>query len=98
LGFGIGVVNATENEILDNVVMGNTNGIVLLPGVSGNVIRRNLVLGNAPIQISVDHPGTTGVDIRNLATSGQNVFDDNVCVTAQNATCNVDGTPMRLPG
>jgi parallel beta-helix repeat protein len=88
-----------DNIIDDNVVMGNTNGIVILStGAQGNLIRRNLVVGNPPVQVSVDHPKTQGVDIRNLAP-GVNTLEDNVCVTGVNAVCpGVDETRMRLPG
>ena len=88
-----------DNVIVDNVVMGNTNGIVILaPGAQGNLIRRNLVVGNPPVQTSVDHPGTPGVDIRNLAP-GVNTLEDNICLTGVNAECpNVVTTPVRLPG
>lgn len=88
-----------DNTIVDNVVMGNANGIVILStGAQGNLIRRNLVVGNPPVQISVDHPATQGVDIRNLAP-GVNTLEDNVCVTGVNAACpSVDETRMRLPG
>jgi hypothetical protein len=80
--------------------MGNTNGIVVLNGsAQGNLILRNLVIGNPPVQVSVDHPGTGGVDIRNLSAPNVNTIQDNVCLTAQNADCpNVDQTRMRLPG
>jgi hypothetical protein len=81
--------------------MGNTNGIVILAaGAQGNLILRNLVIGNPPVQVRVDHPTTTGVDIRNLAAPADgNTIQDNVCLTAQNADCpNVDQTRMRLPG
>jgi hypothetical protein len=80
--------------------MGNTNGIVILNGsAQGNLILRNLVIGNPPVQVSVDHPATGGVDIRNLSAPDVNTIQDNVCLTAQNADCpNVDQTRMRLPG
>jgi hypothetical protein len=80
--------------------MGNTNGIVILNGNAlGNLILRNLVIGNPPVQISVDYPATGGVDIRNLSAPDVNMIQDNVCLTAQNADCpNVDQTRMRLPG
>lgn len=79
------------------MVVGNANGITLVAGVQGNVILRNLVVGNPPIQVSVNNPGTTGVDIRDLATPGSNIIEDNVCLTAVNAVCPaVDDTPPRL--
>ena len=69
------------------MVFGNANGIVLVAGTEGNVVFRNLVLGNPPVQVSVNNPGTAGVDIRNLATPGANVVEGNVCLTAANAAC-----------
>jgi len=70
-----------DNEIEDNKVTGNTNGIILAPGVVGNVVRRNFVVGNP---LPDDAPG---VDIRNGATVGANTIEDNVCLTAVNAPC-----------
>jgi len=73
--------------IEDNTVTGNANGIILLPGVEGNVVRHNTVLGNPPVQFSVTFPQPDAVDIRNAATPGANTIDDNVCLTAINADC-----------
>ena len=92
-----------DNVIVDNVVMGNTNGIVILSaGAQGNLILRNLVIGNPPIQPPALPLGTVappGVDIRNLSAPNVNTIEDNVCLTAENAACpNVDETRMRLPG
>lgn len=97
--FGIGVFG-TDNEIVDNIVVGNANGIILFanvtPPVTGNTVRKNLVVGNPPVQISVNNPATTGVDIRNDAPPGSNIIEDNVCLTAVNAACpDVDDTPPR---
>lgn len=75
--------------IVDNIILGNANGIVVVAGVEGNVIFRNLVLGNPPVQISVGNPGTAGVDIRNLATPGANVVEGNICLTTANAACSL---------
>ena len=67
--------------------MGNTNGIILVAGAEGNIIRRNTVVGNPPVQISTTFPAAGGVDIRNSAAPGTNTIDDNVCLTAVNAAC-----------
>ena len=87
--FGIGLVdpNDDDNLIVDNTVVGNANGIVLVAGAEGNVIGGNLVVGNPPVQVAVNNPGSVGVDIRNLATPGFNTVDGNVCLTAVNALC-----------
>jgi parallel beta-helix repeat protein len=86
-GIGLSAPGTNDNVIVDNVVFGNTNGIVLVAGVEGNVILRNLVLGNPPVQVSVGSPGTAGVDIRDLSTPGANVVDGNICLTTTNAVC-----------
>lgn len=73
--------------IEDNRVTGNTNGIVLVAGVAGNIIRGNIVVANPPVQISTTFPAADGVDIRNGAAAGTNTIDDNICLTAVNAAC-----------
>jgi parallel beta-helix repeat protein len=85
LNFGIGltVAGVNNNVIEDNTIFGNANGIVLVPGIEGNIIRRNLVTGNPPL----DSPSIKGVDIGNGATAGANAFEGNVCLTSINAPC-----------
>jgi hypothetical protein len=57
-------------------------------GVHGNVIQRNLVVGNPPLQVAIDHSPSTGFDIKNAgADDGTNTFTDNVCQTSMNAPC-----------
>ena len=87
--FGIGLITSSDtgNVIEDNTVFGNANGIFLAAGVQGNVIRRNLIVGNAPVQVEVDHASGGGVDIKNLADDGANTFRGNVCLTSVNAPC-----------
>lgn len=63
------------------------------PGVRGNVIRRNLIVGNPPVQVDLDHTSTIGVDIRNLADAGANTFQANVCLTSVNAPCPAAAPP-----
>jgi parallel beta-helix repeat protein len=97
--FGIGLLNiggaANDNVVTDNVVVGNTNGIIVDVGTQGNFIRRNIVAGNPAVQVSVNNPTTSGVDIRNNATPGANTFHDNFCLTAVNVACPaVDDTPL----
>ena len=97
--FGLGLVGAgaNDNVITDNVVTGNTNGIFIVAAVTGNLIRRNIVAGNSPLQVSVSNPGPVGVDIRNLAPADANTIVDNVCLTAVGVTCPaVDDTPARI--
>jgi parallel beta-helix repeat protein len=82
--FGIGLVAAADhdNVIEDNTILGNTNGIILAAGVSGNIFRRNVVAGNPPVQVSNSFPADNGVDIRNSATPGANTFENNICLTS----------------
>ena len=67
--------------------MGNTNGLFMTAGVRGNVIRRNLIVGNPPVQLDLDHTSTSGLDIKNLADDGANTFRGNICLTGVNAPC-----------
>lgn len=83
--FGIGLLGASpalpathDNVVEDNVASGNTNGMVLGVGSHGNVIRRNLIVGNPPVQVSVENPSTTGVDIKNQSADGANRFQGNI--------------------
>lgn len=80
---------ATGNVIEDNTVTGNTNGIFLFAGTRETLVRNNTVVGNPAIQVSINRPDVRGVDILNLAPSGQTTFERNVCVTAVNAPCPV---------
>jgi parallel beta-helix repeat protein len=70
-----------------NTVTGNTNGLYMTKAVQGNVIRRNLIVGNPPVQVDLDHPSAKGVDILNLAPDGKNTFRGNKCLTSVNAPC-----------
>jgi parallel beta-helix repeat protein len=87
--FGIGLPSPadTGNIIEENTAVGNMNGIFVAPGVKGNIFRRNIVLGNPAIQISLDHPSSNGYDIQNLATAGANSFEGNTCISSLNAPC-----------
>ena len=87
--FGIGLENTGTNDniVEDNTVIGNTNGLYMTAGVQGNIIRRNLLEGNPPMQVAVDHTAITGFDIKNLADAGANTFVGNICVTSLNAPC-----------
>ena len=80
--FGIGLVGTSSfNEIEDNTVMGNTNGILIQAGARSNVLRRNIVVGNPPIQVNATFGAFRGMDIQNLAPTGANWMDGNVCLS-----------------
>jgi parallel beta-helix repeat protein len=87
--FGIGLENTGTNDniVEDNTVIGNTNGLFMTAEVQGNIIRRNLLEGNPPVQVAVDHASNSGFDIKNLADVGKNLFQGNFCLTAVNAQC-----------
>jgi parallel beta-helix repeat protein len=87
--FGIGLIAATDtgNVIEDNTIIGNTNGIFLAQGVQGNIFRGNLIVGNPPVQVTIDHGPSGGADILNMASDGANAFEGNVCLTSVNAPC-----------
>ena len=85
-----------DNVAEENVASGNANGIVIGPGTQGNVLRRNLVVGNPPVQVSVENPSTDGKDIRNESDAGAVTFEDNRCLTytgAAPAPCPNVGSP-----
>lgn len=94
--YGIGIVAGNNNIIEANTAIGNTNGIVLFPASTSNVVRENVVVGNPPIQVSVSLPGSTGVDILNLSDRGMTTFDRNLCVSAVSAPC-PDLSPVPVP-
>jgi parallel beta-helix repeat protein len=105
--FGIGLENAGTNDniVEDNTVIGNTNGLYMTAGVQGNIIRRNLLEGNPPVQVAVDHSANIGFDIKNLADPGANIFVGNICATSLNAPCpsvgpslNADPNPIPVTG
>jgi hypothetical protein len=72
--------------------MGNANGIVIAAGTLGNIFRGNVIVGNPPLQVAIDHGANPGVDIKNLSAAGANTFDNNVCLTGVSAPC-----PVVLP-
>jgi hypothetical protein len=83
--------------IEENTVVANTNGIFLAAGVQGNVIRWNLIVGNPPVQVALDNPSASGVDIKNMANDGANTFRGNICLTSVNAPCPAVGRPSTPP-
>jgi parallel beta-helix repeat protein len=104
--FGVGLPSPadTGNVIEQNTISGNTNGIFIAPGVQGNIFRLNLITGNPALQVGLDHPfpGTSGVDVLNLSTTGANAFVGNECLTSVGAPCPGGGpiftaTPNPIP-
>jgi parallel beta-helix repeat protein len=85
--FGIGLIGGSRGNIIEgNVATGNTHGIRLGATALMNLIFRNIVSGNPPIQIPVSAPNFQGFDILNLAPdSAANNFYDNLCSTYSGA-------------
>lgn len=79
--FGVGLtgLGSTGNVVEENAVVGNTNGLRISAGLGGNLVRRNIITGNPPVQLSVTFG--TGVDILNLGPAGGNTFEENLCLT-----------------
>jgi hypothetical protein len=85
--FGISLLgNSSGNVIEENGIGGNINGLWLAPLTAGNLIRRNVVAGNPPVQISSTAAPTVGADIRDLSAPGANAFEENLCITYDGPT------------
>jgi hypothetical protein len=80
--FGIGLVgNSSGNVIEENGVGGNVNGVWVGPLTKNNLIRRNVIAGNPPVQLSPSIATPVGVDIRDLTPAGATIFEENLCIT-----------------
>ena len=58
-----------------------------MAGARATIIRQNTVVGNPPIQTATTGPNVRGVDIVNLAPTGETTFQRNVCISGVNAPC-----------
>ncbi|MBI3049456.1 MAG: right-handed parallel beta-helix repeat-containing protein [Acidobacteria bacterium] len=81
--FGVGLtgLGSTGNVVEENAIVGNTNGVRISPGLGGNLVRRNIITGNPPVQLNVTFGAFGGVDILNLGPAGANAFEENLCLT-----------------
>jgi Right handed beta helix region len=84
--FGVGLVgNSSGNVIEDNSIGGNTNGVLIQADAVDNLIRRNVIAGNPPSQVSRSFGALIGFDVKDesaVAGSGsRNTFERNWCVT-----------------
>jgi hypothetical protein len=82
--FGLGLFAASQHNLIENnKIGGNINGLYLGGGgnVIGNAIRRNIIAGNPPVQVSKDFGASIGADIQDFSTPGTNTFEDNRCLT-----------------
>jgi hypothetical protein len=83
--FGVGLIGTSSDNLVEhNKIAGNFNGVYIGPGTKGgNVIRRNVIVGNPPVQISSEFGASVGVDIQDQSNPalGANIFEDNRCLT-----------------
>jgi parallel beta-helix repeat protein len=80
--FGLGLIGTSEDNLVENnKIGGNVNGVYLGALVSGNIIRRNIIDGNPPVQVANSFGAGIGADIRDLSPAGANNFEDNRCLT-----------------
>jgi hypothetical protein len=83
--FGLGLIGtSSDNLVEENKIGGNFNGIYLGPTIKGgNIFRRNVIVGNPPVQISSLFGASVGFDIRDRSNPalGTNIFEDNRCLT-----------------
>jgi hypothetical protein len=85
--FGVGLVGTSSYNVIErNSIGGNINGILLFPLTVGNLIRRNVIAGNPPVQVSVTAGTPVGVDIRDASAAAANTFENNLCITYEGAT------------
>lgn len=80
--FGIGILGGSDGNVIEeNSVGGNTNGIwVAVSAGTGNIVRRNIIAGNPPVELV---GATGGVDIRDNSPAGTVTFKENLCITYQ---------------
>jgi hypothetical protein len=82
--FGLGLLGVSQNNLVENnKIGGNINGVYLGGGgqVTGNIIRRNMIAGNPPAQVSNTFGSAIGADIQDFSPAGANTFDGNYCLT-----------------
>lgn len=84
--FGVGLVGTSQDNLIEkNKIGGNLNGVFIASTThGGNVIRRNIIAGNPPVQVSNEFP-SIGADIQDLSAAGANTFEDNHCLTYSGA-------------
>ena len=81
--FGVGLVGTSKDNLIEkNKIGGNLNGVLIMATTQGgNVIRRNIIAGNPPVQVSKEFGASIGADIQDLSAPGTNTFEDNRCLT-----------------
>lgn len=86
--FGLGLLGVSQDNLIENnKIGGNINGVYLGGGgnVTGNIIRRNVILGNPPAEAVREFGVPIGADIQDFSPAGTNTFEDNRCLTYSGA-------------
>jgi len=81
--FGVGLILTSSGNLIEhNSITGNSNGILIHAGASGNTIRENIAAGNPPSQVSRTY-GPIGFDVKDeaAANGARNTFERNWCIT-----------------
>ena len=84
LNFGL-ALSGRGNTVSENIITGNVTGIHISGASVDNLVYRNIIAGNPPIQISVNVPEFRGFDIRNFSPEGANTILENSCLTYSGA-------------
>jgi hypothetical protein len=82
--FGLGLLGVSQDNLVENnKIGGNINGVYFGGGgnVVGNIVRRNVILGNPPAEAIREFGASIGADIQDLSAPGTNTFEDNRCLT-----------------
>ena len=98
--FGVGLVGTSKNNLIEkNKIGGNLNGVFIASTTEGgNVLRRNIIAGNPPAQVSATFGTSIGADIQDQSAPGSNTFEDNWCLTYAGAgppPCPNLGKPLK---
>ena len=98
--FGVGLVGTSKNNLIEkNKIGGNLNGVFIASTTEGgNVLRRNIIAGNPPVQVSATFGTSIGADIQDQSAPGSNTFEDNWCLTYAGAgppPCPNLGKPLK---
>jgi hypothetical protein len=90
--FGLGLIGTSEGNLVEkNKIGGNVNGL-LISSPRRNQIRRNIIAGNPPVQVSLTFGKGIGADIQELSPAGTHTFEENYCLTYAGST-----TPAPCP-
>jgi len=84
LNFGL-ALSGRGNTVSENIITGNVTGIHITAASVDNIVYRNTISGNPPIQIPASDPAFQGFDIRNFSPEIANTIVDNVCMTYSGA-------------